>query len=355
MTQTAPSDAPPWLHRRAEQLLQWLHIDATTGREAAFLKRLESDLSDEGWRVSRHPVPPHEDRWNLLATGDQTPEVVFSTHVDTVPPFLPVRRDGDLLRGRGACDTKGVLITMVQTMALLRETHPHLAPRLGLMLVIGEEVDHCGAAAAAIDPAMPRPSRIILGEPTRGLVARGQKGILKVRLVSHGKAGHSAFEHAGHSAIHALLAALQRVMGAQWPDDPVLGPTTLNVGTIHGGVAANIFAPDAHAEIMVRAVSDPMDLLARFHDLCGDDAQVQLISHGPPQRFDAPPPNVDTTVVPFNSDAAWLSPLGPVWLAGPGDIQLAHSDDEHISLQDLQAGVQLYTQLALAAFADIDA
>ncbi len=335
---------------RVAQLVRWLKIDSTSGQEGAYLEVLERDLEAEGFQVERLEVPgePFDKRWNLLATTGSDPEVVLSTHVDTVPPFLPVElRDGGAIYARGACDTKGVLMAMVEAAARLRAADPALAKRVGILLVIGEETDHCGAAAAASLPL--RPKRIILGEPTRCQVALGQKGILKARVLATGKAGHSAFLDAGHSAIDKLLDVLWRVRQAQWPQDPDLGPTTINVGMIRGGVAANIFAPEASADLMFRAVSDTQGLEAQLRQLAGEQAQVQVLSRGEPQHFDRPPRDEETCVVPFNSDAAWLRPLGPVWLTGPGDIRLAHSDHEHITVADLEAGAQLYQRLIRAA------
>ncbi len=332
---------------RIAQLLRWLDIDATSGRETLYLQTLEADLRREGLHTERLEVPGEDPgaRWNLLATSGRAPEVILCTHVDTVPPFLPVDAREGAVWGRGACDTKGVLLAMIEALCRLRIDRPEAAERVGILLVVGEETDHCGAKAA--EAMAMRPDRIILGEPTCGRVAVGQKGILKIALEAQGIAGHSAFPDAGRSAIHDLLDDLEALRCAPWPEDPQLGPTTLNVGFIEGGVASNVFAPSARAEIMIRAVADTGALLDLAQRACARST-LKVLSRAEPQRFE-PPEGFETCVVPFNSDAAWLRALGPVWLAGPGDIRLAHSVHERIDLHDLDSGADLYLRLILAA------
>lgn len=335
--------------QRHQQLLRWLEIDATTGQEGAFLRTLEADLQAEGLQTSRLPVPGVDpQRYNLLASRAPDPELLLCTHIDTVPPFLPVRRQGDTFYGRGACDTKGVLLAMVEALARLHQQEPALAQRAGLLLVIGEEVDHCGAAAV---PALGlRPRRILLGEPTLCEIAAGQKGILKVELRSEGVAGHSAFPEQGESAIDKLLDVLARLRALDWPTDPVLGPTLLNIGLLEGGVAANVFAPQARAVLMFRVVSDSHQVEALLRAQLQGQAQMQVLSRGEPQHFDQEH-GEPTCILKFNSDAAWLRQVAPIWLGGPGDIRLAHSVDEQISAADLEAGAAMYMRLARRALA----
>jgi acetylornithine deacetylase len=332
-----------------ETLDQWLSIDSTTGNEAEFLEVLEEHFSEMGLSCQRQPLEPARkrggappSRWNLLATATDDPSVLFSTHVDTVPPHLPVHRsdDGETLYGRGACDTKGGL------WAMSRAAERLLGDGLrdvGFLLVVGEEVDHRGAIEARSLPISPE--RIILCEPTRNRVVSGQKGMIKVDLSTTGRAAHSAFPEEGTSAIDRLLDALDRLRGADWPTDPHLGETTLNIGTIEGGVAANVIAPSAQAELVYRTVSPAEPLLDRIREMVGDRVDVDPVTYNDPVQFD-PPDELDTCVVPFNTDAPYLDALGPIWLVGPGDIRVAHSEDEHITRQSLERGISLYENLA---------
>ena len=322
----------------AQALESWLRIDSTSGRERQFLEVLEQGFNDEDWTTERQDVT--EDRFNLIATTDKEPKVLFSTHVDTVPPFLPIRRDGDIIYGRGACDTKGGLLAMWEAARRLRAQG---FDEIGFLLVVGEEVDHCGAIKAQeLDM---EPEQIILCEPTENQVVRAQKGMLRLQLQTTGIAGHSAFPDDGDSAIDPLLEALARLGDHRWPVDDLLGPTTFNIGVIEGGVAANVFAPQARAELLFRAVSPVEALLETVEELVGDDVEIAEAIYNDPVFFEAPT-GVDTCTVPFNTDATYLAALGEVWLVGPGDIRHAHSDDEHIDLSELAAGIDLYMDLA---------
>ncbi len=324
-------------------LLQWINTDSTSGREAAWLAELQRMFEASGWRCERQPVAPG--RWNLWVRRG-APCVVFCTHVDCVPPFFGARVDGPLIRGRGACDTKGVLFAMVEAT---RTLEPALLDRVGFLLVVGEEVDHVGASVAAAEPRF-RPDWIIMGEPTRNLVALGQRGILKVRIHAEGVAGHSAFPEAGTSAIDRLLGALSALRREAWPRDEVLGETRFNIGTIEGGVAANVYAPSAAAELLFRAVSDPRQLLDRVEELARAHAcRCEEVASNPPVKL-AAWTDLPTDVVPFNTDAPYVASLCPVTLVGPGDIRVAHSDDEHIAVADLAKGVELYRELVLRWF-----
>ncbi len=329
--------------RSLERLVRWMGIDSTSGAEGAYLEVLEGDLSGLGFACSRQAVAPG--RWNLIARRSGEVEVLFCTHVDTVPPYLPPRVEGEAVWGRGACDTKGVLAAMVAAWERLAASDAAAAERVGFLLVVGEEVDHCGAAAAA--GLALRPRRILLGEPTESCVAVGQKGILKVRVCGHGVAGHSAYPEGKASANHGLVEGLWRVLEARWPEDEALGATTVNVGTVRGGVAANVIAEAAEAEALFRTVSDEGALWSQVEaTLSGvGGVTVERVMSSASQRFEAPS-GYPTCVVPFNSDAAWLKALGPVWLVGPGDIRLAHSEEERITLGEIGLGIATYARLA---------
>lgn len=322
-------------------LLEWAAIDSVTGREGAFLEALEAHFAGLGFRCERQQLEPT--RWNLLARRGPRPRFVYSTHVDTVPPHLPVRYEDGVVYGRGACDTKGGIVAMAAAgQRLLADG----IEEFGYLFVIGEEVDHQGAKAAPgweLDT-----DRIILCEPTQNRVVAAQKGMIKLHLRAQGVAAHSAYPARGVSAVHRLLDALDALRAEAWPAHDLLGPTTLNVGVIAGGVAANVFAPSARAEVLFRTVSSTAPLLERIRSLCGPHVEVEVPAANDPVFFD-PPPGVETTTVAFNTDASYLNPIAPVWLVGPGDIEVAHSDHEHIVMTELERGVDLYEHLGRLA------
>ncbi|MFU8802733.1 MAG: M20/M25/M40 family metallo-hydrolase [Bradymonadaceae bacterium] len=320
-----------------ELLMDWLAIDSTSGQEAAFLQVLQTHLEGMGFSCTRQEVEP--ERWNLLARTDEEPRLIYSTHVDTVPPFLTPRREDGVIYGRGACDTKGGIVAMIEAGRRLLEEGRR---DFGYLFVVGEEVDHCGAKKAASLPLSTE--RIILCEPTLNSIVRAQKGMLKFKLTTRGVAGHSAYLDRGQSAIDPLLDTLQALRTHPWPVDAILGETTLNIGVIEGGVAANVFAPSARAELLFRCVSPAAAMLETVEELCRDGVAVQDAVYNDPVFFD-PPEGFETCTVPFNTDATYLKPLGPIWLVGPGDIRHAHADHEHIELTSLSEGIELYLTL----------
>lgn len=325
-------------HPLVEQLSSWLAIDSTSGREAAFLEELERHFTKKGYTCTRDEVAPG--RWNLLCTTAEAPRLLYSTHVDTVPPFIGPSIDGDRVMGRGACDTKGGIVAMDAAGSRLRAAG-HEA--VGYLFVVGEEVDHCGARHARHSP-VDGVERIILCEPTLNRVVSAQKGMVKLVATASGVAGHSAYPERGESAVHKLLDVIAAWRDEPWPTHELLGPTTLNVGTIEGGVAANVFAPEARAEVLIRAVSQVEPLIERLRELAGDAVDIDVPASNDPVFFD-PPDDVTTVTVAFNTDATYLTELAPVWLVGPGDIEVAHSVDEHITVSSLEEGVDLYERL----------
>lgn len=323
-------------------LLEWLEIDSVTPGERAFLEHLEAFFTARGYTCQRQPVS--EGRWNLLARrGEAAPRVLYSTHVDTVPPFLTPRHEAGTVYGRGACDTKSGLLAMAEAAAALD------SDEVGFLLVVGEEVDHIGAKFAERLELERAPARIILCEPTVNRVVRAQKGMIKLELRAEGVAAHSAYPARGDSALHRLIDAAHALLHAEWATDDVLGETTFNVGELHGGVAANVFAPEAVANVLVRTVAPTAEYWPQIEALCAPHRvePALLVENGP--VFFSPPEGVETCTVAFNTDATYLSRVAPVWLVGPGDIEVAHTDHEHIVIDELIEGIELYTKLGQLA------
>jgi len=321
----------------AEELVS---IPSISEHEARYAERLSAILGELGWRVEQDALG------SLYAFDEAPPRLFFSTHIDTVPPFLPPRREGSLLYGRGACDTKGGLVAMLEAGRRLRAEGRR---GIGFLFVVREETDHSGAIAAAADPRLNSldSPRIILCEPTCNRIVSAQRGVLKVRIRCTGKAGHSAFPEAGHSAIHALVGILATLQNEAWPEDELLGELRFNIGHISGGVAANVFAPEAEAQVMFRLNRPAAEILPRIETLCAD-AELRIETSNDPLRYQLPD-GFQTCTAAFNTDASYLAPIGPVWLVGPGDIRVAHSEQEHIDLDELARGVELYQQLGAIA------
>src|SRR5712691_1850440 len=247
-----------------------IDIDSVTPNEeqaGVFLARYLDELSrGTGGHVERMDVEPH--RFNVFAYWDQ-PVVTLSTHMDTVPPFFASREDGEFIWGRGACDTKGIIASMIFAMEALLARGER---RVALLFVVGEERNSAGAFAAAKDP---RGSRYIInGEPTESKLVLGSKGALRFEIIAQGRMAHSAYPHLGESAIEKLLDALERVRRVPLPTDAALGASTLNIGTIQGGRAPNVIPDQARAEVFIRLVDSGDATRAAIAEAVGGSAEA---------------------------------------------------------------------------------
>lgn len=317
-------------------------IESTTGEELAvgnFLaERLQPLCARYGGRLEMMPVEP--ERNNVFACWG-SPIVTFSTHMDTVPPWFASREDETFIWGRGACDTKGIIASMI---AAVEELLVEGVRNLGLLFVVGEERNSAGAFAAARNP---RGSRFLInGEPTENRLALGSKGALRLELEAEGRMAHSAYPELGESAIEKLLDALERLRRLPLPSDPLLGPSTLNIGTISGGRAPNIIADRARAEIMIRLVDDGESTRRGIAAIASGLVHVREVLAIPALRL-GKLDGFETTVVAYTTDIpAFGGAWGEPFLIGPGTIHVAHTAEERIAKSELLAAVAIYKNLA---------
>ena len=313
-------------------------LETPTGSEGAATDLLARVLERAGYRTVRQPVSPGRD--NLLAFREP-PALVFSTHVDCVPPYIPLSEDENAIRGRGSCDAKGLAAAMVAAAERLAAAGER---RIGLLFLVGEENGSDGAlAAAALEP---RGRFLVHGEPTENRLSVGQKGSLRVDLHATGRAAHSAYPEEGRSAVAALLDTIERIRRMPLPRDPLLGASTLNVGLIRGGVAPNVLAPEASAQVLIRTVEPTAGLKSAIRALAAPGVTVTFPAELPCYKGGSVPDGWDTTVVSFASDLPFLTTWGDCYQLGPGTIRLAHTAEEHILKADLLRGVELYARLA---------
>jgi acetylornithine deacetylase len=323
--------------------MRLLRIPSTTGTEAAVVDEVAMMLAALGWSVQRQRVAG--DRDNLYATRGR-PYLVFSTHLDTVPPYLPPRVEGDILHGRGSCDAKGLAAAMIVAAQRLVDEGED---RVALLFVVGEEDGSEGAlAAAALEPK----GRVIInGEPTGNRLATAQKGALKVTLEATGVPAHSGYPELGRSAVEALLDALQRIRAVEWPVDPQLGATTVNIGRLVGGEAPNVIAAHARAELVVRLVGPAAPIRHTIEAAVGPDVSVTFPLEVPVLRSPSVPGWEEITVA-YASDLPLLSAWGTAYQLGPGTIHVAHTDHERVSIPELVEGVDRYAALARTLLAE---
>ena len=315
-------------------------INSVTGEEAGCGHYVHDYLAARNFQVEKLPVTPG--RFNVLALCGK-PEIVFSTHMDTVPPFQAAREDGEFIYGRGSCDAKGILAGQITAAERLRREGME---NFGLLYLVGEELTSDGAQAAN---RVPRGTRFMInGEPTENKLALGCKGLLRLDIRTHGRMAHSAYPHLGESAIEKMLEVLNDLRQIKLPQDPVLGHATLNIGLMSGGRAGNVIPDEAEAQVWIRTIPPQpgqVSLREQIKSLVGTRAECEFVRETPPMRMQ----KIDgfqTDVVAFTTDLPSLTAWGEPFLLGPGSIHVAHTDHERIGKADLLEAVDLYCKLA---------
>ena len=326
-----------------------VEIESTTYHEGEAGDFLESFLGNRGWAVEKTAVPQpaesgrsdHTDpRWNVYA-GPKTgkPDLVFSTHIDTVPPYIPFREDADFLYGRGVCDAKGIAAAQIAAAERLRDE----GFSIGLLFVAGEERDSAGAKVAN---EQPKGSRFLInGEPTDNRLALASKGALRAVFTATGTMAHSAYPELGESAVHKLVEVMARVLALDLPIDEEIGPSTLNVGLIQGGRAPNVIADHAEAQVLIRLIGDSASTRAAIERCAEGLAEVNFTLEIPFVRLRAVE-GFPTMIAKFTTDIPQLSNWGQPLLLGPGSIHVAHTPHEKLAKRELLEAIDLYVSLA---------
>ena len=321
-------------------------IESTTYNEGAVGDFLESFLVGRGWTVEKTPVPqPIESentsaRWNIYAGSEgQTPDLVFSTHMDTVPPYIPFSEDTEFMYGRGVSDAKGIIAAQVAAAEALRAE----GFRVGMLFVSGEERDSAGAKVANLTP---KGSRFLVnGEPTDNRLGLASKGSLRAVFTATGKMAHSAYPELGDSAVHKLVEVLGKLLMIPLPVVDDVGPSTLNIGQINGGRAPNVIADKAEAQVLVRLVGDSEPIRAALIEAAGTLAEVDFTLEIPFVRLRAVD-GLPTMIAKFTTDIPQLSNWGEPLLLGPGSIHVAHTPFEKLAKNELRQAVELYIRVA---------
>lgn len=313
-----------------------IDIDSTTGQEEAAAHLVADFLRQAGWAAELQEVEPG--RYNVYAPLG-TPRVVLSTHLDTVPPFMPSAEDDEFIYGRGACDAKGILAAQVfAALELQRQSRRDF----GLLFLVGEEKNSQGARIANQRPNVCQ--FLVNGEPTDGQMVSAGKGTLRVDVTARGRMAHSAYPELGDSAIMKLLQALNALSELPLPASPELGPTTCNIGTIAGGRAPNVIADFARAEVMYRLVEPADSLRTLITAATAPYAEAQFVLEIPPVKLKTLP-GFKTRTVAFTTDIPALTHWGEPLLYGPGSIHVAHTEHEKLSKLEQQQAVAGYVKI----------
>jgi len=288
------------------------------------------------------------DRFNIIATTQEQPLVVFSTHMDTVPPFLLSSEDAETIFGRGACDAKGIIAAQIMSAERLRSEGLN---QIGMLFTVDEEMGSLGAQVANENHSTSKPAFLINGEPTDNKLAAATKGSLRVTLKTQGRAAHSAYPEQGESAIEKLLDVLADIRREVWPGDELLGETTCNIGVISGGTRPNVIPEAAEAVLQFRLVTESGPVRKLLENAVANRAEIDYLSEHEPIKLHTIS-GLEQCTVRFTTDIPYLSNWGAALLLGPGSILNAHTDHESVTKRELTTAVDLYVQLAHALLAE---
>ncbi|KAI1173649.1 hypothetical protein F4777DRAFT_430692 [Nemania sp. FL0916] len=342
-------------------------VDYLTARgfiaELEFLPPAEGDGPGDGkprFNVLAWPGPDHH----------PSPSVLVTSHIDTVPPFIPYSRSNDdetltsetVIAGRGTVDAKGSVAAQITAVVELLAAKQIAPGDVMLLFVVGEEASgdgmrHFSDTRSKLDPA-PDFQAVIFGEPTEGKLACGHKGFFGCTITAHGRAGHSGYPWLGKSATEVLLRALVKILDTDLGSSEAFGNTTINVGTISGGVAANVIPESAVAHIAGRvAIGPELDggriVTERVRELLkgvDEDAfEAECFNGYGSVECNCDVPGFDTITVNYGTDVPNLKGNHTRYLYGPGSILVAHGADEAIKLKDLETGVEDIKKLILHA------
>ena len=318
---------------------QLVDIESITGNEALVGDVVHGELCRLGYEANKIPV--EGTRCNVYATSPQQarPSIVFSTHMDTVPPFIPSSEDATRIYGRGSCDAKGIIAAQIAAAERLRAESIHV----GLLFLVGEERDSLGAKVA--NQQSPGCKFLVNGEPTENRIASASKGTLRVNVIAEGRMAHSAYPELGESAIDKLLEALNRLRAMKLPAEEGIGPCTLNIGVIEGGRAPNVIPDKARAQLLYRLIGPADALRLEIEQTVAGLAKVEFVLEIPFLRLRTLD-GVPTMVAAFTTDVPFLSKWGEPLLVGPGSIHVAHTEGEYVEKKQLSDAVDLYCSIA---------
>ena len=355
-----------------------LSIDSTSGKEVELADILSVEFAAPGRKVNVFEVG--DGTRNVLVSWG-TPKVIFCTHLDTVPPYLPPVFEEDIVKGRGSCDAKGQIFAMYEAC---KELEAKGCTDFGLLLLAGEETGSFGAkafnAVMSDDPAVMsgiagtsvKDAWLIVGEPTDNCMASAAKGTKSFEVTFTGQACHSGYPQNGASAVLYFNDFVNALRSIVFPADPVLGETTWNIGKLSSdnpqnilsdrltcrvyfrttfesdemvcNIMKNIAGPQAKLRFGKRRVQDGSDIVAKEVAPWQKAMSVQAFGGDTPSRFEVLD-GFESKPVAFGSDAPQLKCFEHKILCGPGSILVAHRDEEHISLADIEKAIAQYVRM----------
>lgn len=292
------------------------------------------------------------ERPNIYAfKGDKdASKVLLTSHIDTVPPYIPYSIKGNRIYGRGAVDAKSCVasqITAVEELIHNKEINPE---DVAFLYVVGEEISGNGGMRVVNDLLDKQWNTAIFGEPTELKLGVGHKGFGTIRITVEGKASHSGYPELGISANEILVDALYELSHSTLPKSDLLGPSTLNIGQMHGGIAANIVPADANAVVTIRIAADEEEVEKVVRGVLDKYEHLSFTFESrPPQLLDYKVDGFESIVLAYSTDVPYLIGDFKKYLYGPGSIHVAHAPNEFVTVEDLEASVEGYKKLVKLA------
>ena len=309
-----------------------LSYDSTSGQEREVALWLYDTLKAQ----AKEAMEVGDGTLNLLFSWG-TPKVVFCSHMDTVPPYIPPTFEEGVVKGRGSCDAKGQIFAMYSACKKLEAEG---CTDFGLLLVSGEETGSWGAKAfSKTDFEAPF---LIVGEPTENKMVSASKGTLSYDLTFTGKPFHSGYPQYGVSAVDLFNAFYNQLKAQDWGLDPELGETTFNIGLLHSDNPQNILSARLTCRLYFRTTFASHEAVQQWMRAI---PEATLRAPGDTPSHYVTLPGFPSAPVAFGSDAPHLTGFGHKIICGPGTIRVAHRPEEHILTTDLEKAVEIYTQM----------
>ena len=322
----------------------FLSIDSTSGKERKVAEWLSETLPGMFPAANRPVLRVNEvgdGTLNLLLTWGK-PRIVFCSHLDTVPPYIPPTFLESVIKGRGSCDAKGQVFAMVTACQRLAEEGK---TDFGLLLLAGEETGSWGAKAFAKTDF--RAPYLVVGEPTDNCMVSASKGTKSFDLKFTGEAFHSGYPQYGVSAVDLFVDFVNKLRAKDFGLDPVLGETTWNIGLVHSDNPQNILSPELTCRIYFRTTFVSDEAVCNWMANLGPASGRLTVT---PRGGDTPATywtveGLPSKPVAFGSDAPHLKNFTHKAICGPGSITVAHRDDEHVLIAELEKAVEQYLVL----------
>lgn len=340
---------------------EMLAIDSTSGREGELADFLVGRLKTEHNEVKRF-----EGVQNVMVSWGQ-PRVVFCTHLDTVPPYIAPEFGAGKVSGRGTCDAKGQIFAMWEACKALEAKGYE---GFGLLLLVGEETGSYGAKA--FREQHPGAEWVVVGEPTDNCMASAAKGTKSFEVTFTGEAFHSGYPQFGISAVELFNDFVNALRSIRFPVDETLGETTWNIGKLSSDNPQNILSDRLTCRVYFRTTFESDEMVCNvMKNMAGADAKlrfgrprvqdgsdvvakdvapwqkamsVEAFGGDCPSRFEVLE-GFESKPVAFGSDAPQLTNFSRKILCGPGSILVAHRDDEHILMKDIETAAANYIRI----------